>query len=88
LGISFDTPAENKAFRDKFAFPFLLLSDVDEQVGVAYEARDAGTEKVHYARRLAYLVDPEGVIRHSYDVKDVNTFAETVLADLAGLQGD
>ncbi len=86
LGISFDTTAENKAFREKFDFPFRLLSDVDEQVGVAYETRDPGTEKVHFARRLAYLVDPEGVVRQSYDVKDVNAFAGTVLADLAGLQ--
>ena len=86
LGASFDTAAENKAFREKFEFPFRLLCDVDEQVGVAYEVRDPGTEKVHYAKRLAYLIDPEGVIRKSYEVKDVNAFAATVLADLDGLQ--
>ena len=86
LGASFDTAAENKAFREKFEFPFRLLCDVDEQVGVAYEVRDPGTEKVHFAKRLAYLIDPEGVIRKSYEVKDVNAFAATVLADLDGLQ--
>ena len=82
LGISFDTPADNKAFREKFDFPFRLLSDVDEQVGVAYETRDPGTEKVHFAKRLAYLIDPEGVIRKAYEVKDVNAFAGEVLADV------
>jgi peroxiredoxin len=70
----------------KFDFPFPLLSDVDEQIGVAYEVRDPGIEKVHYAKRLAYLVDGEGVIRKSYEVKDVNTFADVVLGDLQTLK--
>jgi peroxiredoxin Q/BCP len=86
LGISFDTSADNKAFRDKFDFPFRLLSDVDEQAGVAYETRDPGTEKVHFAKRIAYLIDGDGVIRKVYDVKDVNTFSATVLADLGELK--
>jgi thioredoxin-dependent peroxiredoxin len=86
LGISFDTPDDNKAFRDKFDFPFRLLSDVDEQVGVAYGTRDAGTEKVHYAKRHAYLIDPDGVVRKAYDVKDVNAFAAEALADLSTLR--
>ena len=82
-GISFDAPEANKAFREKFDFPFRLLSDFDEQVGVAYETRDPGTEKVSFAKRLAYLIDPEGVIRKSYEVGDVNTFADEVAGDLA-----
>ena len=63
-----------------------MLADHDEQVGVKYEARDPGTEKVHFAKRLAYLIDPDGVIRKSYEVGDVNAFAGLVLADLAELQ--
>ena len=70
LGISFDAVDANKAFHDKFDFPYRLLSDFDEQVGVAYETRDPGTEKVSFAKRLAYLIDPEGVIRKSYEVSD------------------
>ena len=63
-----------------------MLSDWDEQVGVAYEVRDPGTEKVKFAKRLAYLIDPDGIIRKSYEVADVNTFAGDVLADLGQLQ--
>jgi peroxiredoxin len=63
-----------------------LLSDHDEQVGVAYGTRESGTDKVHFAKRIAYLVDPEGVIRKAYEVGDVNTFAATVLDDLRALQ--
>jgi peroxiredoxin Q/BCP len=87
LGISFDTPEENKAFREKFDFPFRLLSDHDEQVGVAYGTRDPGTDKVHFAKRIGYLIDPEGVIRKVYTVTDVNTFADEVLGDVRALQG-
>jgi peroxiredoxin len=62
-----------------------LLSDHDEQIGVSYETRDSGTDKVHFAKRLAYLIDPEGVIRKSYQVGDVNAFAGEVLSDLGSL---
>lgn len=86
LGASFDATDANRAFRDKFDFPFRLLSDWDEQVGVAYEVRDPGTEKVKFAKRLAYLIDPDGVVRKSYEVADVNGFAGQVLADLDELQ--
>ena len=86
LGISFDDSAANLAFRDKFDFPYRLLSDWDEQVGVAYETRDAGSEKVKFAKRLAYLIDPDGMIRKSYEVSDTAAFATDVLTDLAELQ--
>ena len=86
LGASFDDTTANKAFREKYDFPFRLLSDWDEQVGVAYEVRDPGTDKVKFAKRIAYLVDPDGVIRKAYEVADVNAFAGTVLADLHELK--
>lgn len=61
------------------------MSDHDERVGVAYETRDPGTDKVHFAKRIAYLIDPEGVIRKAYAVGDVNTFAAGVLDDLRSI---
>jgi peroxiredoxin len=63
-----------------------LLSDVSEQVGVAYETRAPGTDKVNFAKRYSYLIDPDGVIAKSYEVKDVNAHAEMVLDDLRTLQ--
>jgi peroxiredoxin len=59
---------------------------VSEQVGVAYETRAPGTEKVNFAKRYSYLVDPDGVIAKSYEVGDVNAHAETVLNDLRALR--
>ena len=53
---------------------------------MAYETRAPGTDKVNFAKRYSYLIDPEGVIAKSYEVKDVNAHAETVLHDLRELQ--
>ncbi len=86
LGISFDAPEANKAFREKYDFPFRLLSDFDEQVGVAYETRDPGSEKVSFAKRLSYLIDPDGTIAKSYQVADIPAHPAEVLADLYEFQ--
>ena len=59
---------------------------MSEQVGVAYETRAPGTDKVNFAKRYSYLIDPDGVIAKSYEVKDVNAHAEMVLNDLRTLQ--
>ena len=53
---------------------------------MAYETRAPGTEKVKFAKRFSYLIDPEGVIAKSYEVGDVNAHAETVLRDLRDLR--
>jgi peroxiredoxin len=87
LGASFDDTDANKAFREKYDFPFRLLSDWDEQAGVSYEVRDPGTEKVRFAKRVAYLIDPDGVIRKAYEVSDVSGFAGQVLVDLHEIIG-
>lgn len=63
-----------------------MLSDWDEQVGVAYETRAPGSDKVKFAKRLSYLIDPDGVIVKSYEVGDVNTHPAEVLADIRELQ--
>jgi len=86
LGISFDAPEANKAFREKHDFPFRLLSDYDEQVGVKYETRDPGTDKVSYSKRYSYLIEPEGIIRKSYEVSEIPVHPGEVLADLYELQ--
>lgn len=83
LGASFDTPAENKAFAEAQGFAFRLLSDPERRTGEAYEVlREPDDPYAAFAQRIAYLIDPSGVIRRSYLVKDVNGFAAQVLDDL------
>ena len=88
LGASFDTPAENLAFAEAEHFGFRLLSDVDRAVGTRYEAsREPGEPYADFAQRIAYLIDPSGVIRKAYQVTDVDAFAAEVLDDVSSLRG-
>ena len=80
LGISFDTPEENKAFAEKFSFPFDLLSDEGRKIGLEYGA--ARTDDQEYAARVSFLIDPEGKVKQVYDPVDVNTHASDVLSAL------
>ena len=86
LGASFDTPSENLAFATAQGFDYPLLSDVDRQVGTAYQVLRSADEKyVDYPRRHSYLIDGDGLIRRVYAVTDVATHAADVLADLEEL---
>lgn len=88
LGASFDTPEENKAFADEQRFPFRLLCDTDRSVGARYEVLRGPDDKFpDFAKRIAYVIDPEGAIRKSYEVTDVGGFAAQVVADLEALRG-
>lgn len=51
-----------------------------------YEVRDPGRDKVHFAKRIAYLIDHDGVIRKAYEVTDTAGFAAVALADLQSLR--
>lgn len=63
-GISFDDEEANRRFADKFHFPFDLLCDTTREVGLAYGACD--DRGAHTARRVSYLIDPEGRIAKVY----------------------
>ena len=64
VGVSCDSPADNRAFRDKFAFPFDLLSDEDRAVSMHYGAAESADQQ--YPKRISYLIDPEGRIARVY----------------------
>lgn len=87
IGISFDQPADNRAFKESESFPFTLLSDPDKTVGTAYQAlREASDPFADYPQRHSYLIDPEGSIVKSYDVSDPGGHGAEVLADLTAAQ--
>jgi thioredoxin-dependent peroxiredoxin len=89
LGASFDPPEANRAFAEKFRFSFPLLSDVDGSVGERYEIRRGRDEKYPgTARRITYLIDPDGVVVRAYRVKDVPAHPGQVLEDLRGLRAE
>lgn len=82
LGVSFDTPEENKAFAEKYSFPFPLLCDTERELGLAFGAcDDKGAE---YARRISYVIDEEGRIAFAYPKVTPTTHADEVIRDVKG----
>jgi peroxiredoxin Q/BCP len=80
LGISVDPPANNRAFAEKFGFPFPLLSDVSRKVALAYGACQSATDP--YAKRYTYVIGGDGRIEQAIDTKDPGGQAAALLASL------
>ncbi|MBU8895388.1 peroxiredoxin [Corallococcus sp. H22C18031201] len=80
LGISFDTPAENKAFAEKFSFNFPLLCDTDRKVGRAYGAADDASAA--NARRVGVIIGPDGKVKAWYPKVDARAFPQEALQQL------
>lgn len=79
LGASYDDPAANKAFADKFKYPYKLLS-FSKDDGKAYDAYDASADQ--YARRISYLIGPDRKIVKAYPKVKPAEHPSQVLADV------
>jgi len=80
LGVSFDDPAKNAEFVAAESFPFRLLSDQSRSLSVAVGAADTTDQTV--ARRISYVVGPDGKVARVYDTVTPATHADQVLKDL------
>jgi peroxiredoxin Q/BCP len=80
LGVSFDPIEENRAFAEKFSFPFRLLCDVDRSVGVAYGAADDA--KARFAKRISYVIGEDGRVLLAYPNVDPQEHLDRILRDL------
>lgn len=82
LGVSRDSLASHERFREKFGFPFDLLSDPDEK---ACNAFDVIKEKNMYGRKVmgiersTFLIDDKGKLRNEWRKVKVKGHVETVL---------
>mmetsp|Transcript_101653 Transcript_101653/g.282947 ORF Transcript_101653/g.282947 Transcript_101653/m.282947 type:complete len:80 (-) Transcript_101653:358-597(-) len=75
MGISADHYSVNKAFKEKYGFPYPLLSDSGKGLPTALGADG----------RWAIFVDAEGKVQNFWDkITDKAGFPEKVLSDLAG----
>ncbi len=80
LGVSFDSPEANRKFKEKYGFPYDLLSDPSRSVGVAYGAADDASAKS--AKRISYVIGTDGRIEIVYETVKAAEHPEQVLADL------
>jgi peroxiredoxin Q/BCP len=71
---------DNAGFARKFEFNFPCLCDTTRQVGLAYGACDAAGAAS--ARRITYLIGPDGRIRKAYPKVNAAAHPEEILKDL------
>jgi peroxiredoxin Q/BCP len=65
VGVSFDTLEENAAFAKKYQFPYPLLCDTSREIGMMYHACEKPDDG--FARRITYVVGPDGRITHAVE---------------------
>jgi peroxiredoxin Q/BCP len=80
-GVSLDSPESHHTFREKYGLNFPLLTDEE---GRASEALGVLGERGK-ARRVTFLLDPEGRISKVYPEVSPQTHAEEILEDAASL---
>jgi peroxiredoxin Q/BCP len=77
--VSFDSPAENKAFAEKFNFNFPLISDTDRTIGTAY---GANVDPAKGAQRVGVVIDVNGRIKHWHERVDARAWPTELLKTL------
>jgi len=82
IGVSTDSVEAQKAFKDKYHFPFTLIADADKKVMHAF-----GQEGIMFASRQAYLIDKAGKLVWRDLKGSTKKQAEDVLAALKQLGG-
>lgn len=86
LGVSTDSPDSHKEFCAKEGLNFMLLADTDKKVSELYGSTlELGLATV--SARHTFIIDPQGIIRKTYNDVDPASHSEEVLGDLAVLQG-
>ena len=71
---------DNAAFAKKFHYNFPLLCDTTREVGMAYGACDDA--KARTAKRISYLIGPDGKVKKAYPKVNPAEHPEEVLQDL------
>ena len=83
LGISADTPAAQKKFKEKYELPYTLLADTDKKVAEAFgviKEKNMYGRKVKGIARTTFLIDGEGKIAKVFENVKPDGHAEEVLA--------
>ncbi|KST62962.1 peroxiredoxin [Mastigocoleus testarum] len=75
LGVSADDEASHQAFTEKYGLNFPLLADTDQSLIKAYDVDGGG-----YAKRVTYVIDPNGKIIHVDGTVNTTTHAQDVLS--------
>ena len=83
LGVSGDKPEAQKAFRDKFTFPFPLIADDDGKVAAAF---GVPAMKPGIFKRTSFLVKDGKIAWNMTDKTTTETHADDVLKAVESLK--
>jgi len=75
IGVSEDTVAEEKAFHDKYSFPFPLLADHDGKIATAFGVPTNGG----HAKRQSFLIKDGKVVWNMLEKTSTDKHADDVL---------
>jgi peroxiredoxin Q/BCP len=81
LGVSVDSEGSHRKFALKYNLNFTLLSDREKRIVRAYGVES----RFRTARRITYIIGPDGVIKHVFTHINTGTHAADVLKKLEGL---
>ncbi len=79
FGISYDSQASHRKFKQAHSLPFPLLSDADKQVARLYGA-SGGLFQAWLPRRISFLIDEEGRLFKIIENVKVNAHADQIMA--------
>ncbi len=82
IGISSDDLEMHKKFLDRYKLNFPLVADNDNRISKAYGVYN---EEKNRARRVTFIIDKDGIVRHIIDRVNVNTHAQDVISLLKQL---
>jgi thioredoxin-dependent peroxiredoxin len=80
-GVSLDSPESHREFREKYGLNFPLLTD---EGGRTAEALGVMSDR-GVARRVTFLLAPDGTISKTYPEVTPDTHADEILEDASGL---
>jgi peroxiredoxin Q/BCP len=89
LGVSPDTPKDQKKFVDKFDLRFTLVADADKTICNAYgviQEKNMYGKRVLGVARTTFIVGPDGKIKHIFQKVKPEGHAEEVLSWLKEAQ--
>ncbi|MDF5706323.1 MAG: peroxiredoxin [Nostoc sp. S4] len=77
LGVSADDEVSHQAFTQKYNLNFPLLADTDKSLIKSFDVDGGG-----YAKRVTYVIGPDGKITHVDAAVNTSSHAEDILATL------
>jgi len=86
LAVSRQPVEEQRAFSEEHLLNFPILSDAEGKLGAALGVPEIHAGHEVFAKRVTFLVDKHGIIRHVFSDVHVDHHAEEVLAALLEVQ--